>query len=49
MLAVGEAVADALPTCGSRDNPRDGNSQAQQNAETEKYQLNDAECALHGG
>ena len=48
MLAVGETVADALPT-GSRGNQsNDGNGQAQQEAEHQKDQFDDAKDACQG-
>ncbi len=48
MLSVGEAIADAVPTCDCGDHSCCRDSQAQQNTDDQKNKFNDAENAIHG-
>ena len=48
MLAIGDPVAGTFPTCCGRDDPCDRNSQAQQNAESQKNQFHNTENTGHG-
>lgn len=48
MLAVGKAVAEALPACGCGNQSRYRDGEAQQDAEPEKDQFDNAEYASHG-
>ena len=48
MLTISESMAGAFPTRCGRDDPCYRNSQAQQNAESQKNQFHNTENTGHG-